>query len=157
MGISEINSIKVNALQGGKIMKENKKSAFWWAGIIFICVGVWLIGLSVFYLATYDKVEGKLNIIKKGRNNNRCVYVTYEYDGKLYEDRGLSSRNLFTMKDGKKYTVYINPDKPEWPKCVDFTFGILSIVFGIVCIKVDAMDKPKDKKYDYTEDTPWLK
>lgn len=138
-------------------MKENKKSAFWWVGILLLCVGIWLIGLNVFYLVAYDKVEGELYITKKGYHNEIHVYVTYEYDGKLYEDRGLSSRNLFTMKDGKKYTVYINPDKPEWPKCVDFTFGILSIVFGIVCIKVDAMDKPKDKKYDYTEDTPWLK
>ncbi len=137
-------------------MKE-KKSAFWWAGILLICIGIYLIGLSVFYLATYDKVEGELYITKKGRDNNIRVCVTYEYDGRLYEKKGLSSRNLFTMKDGKKYTVYINPDKPEWPKCVDFTFGILPIVFGIISLKVDAMDKHKDKKYDYEEDTPWLK
>ncbi len=126
-------------------MKDNKKSAFWWGGVLLLCVGIWLIGLSVFYLVTYDKVEGELYITKKGYDNEIRVYVTYEYEGKLYEDIGLSSRNLFTMKDGKKYTVYINPDKPEWPKCVDFTFGILSIVFGIVLLKVDAMDKPKDK------------
>ncbi|MBE5932884.1 MAG: hypothetical protein E7263_05615 [Lachnospiraceae bacterium] len=138
-------------------MKDNKKSAFWWGGIFLLGVGIWLIGLSVFYLVAYDKVEGELYITKKGYDNEIHVYVTYEYDGKLYEDIGLSSRNLFTMKDGKKYTVYINPDKPEWPKCVDFTFGILSIVFGIGLLKVDAMDKPKNKKYDYAEDTPWLK
>lgn len=138
-------------------MKENKKSAFWWAGIILLCVGIWLIGLNVFYLVTYDKIEGELYITKKGYHNETRVYVTYEYDGKLYEDIGLSSRNLFTMKDGKKYTVYINPDKPEWPKCVDFTFGILPIVFGIVLLKVDSMDKPKDKKHNHLEDTPWLK
>lgn len=137
--------------------EKNKKSAFWWVGVLFICVGIFLIGLSVFYLTTYDKVEGELYITKKGRNNNIRVYVTYEYDGKLYEDIGLSSRNLFTMKDGKKYTVYINPKKPEWPKCVDFTFGILPIVFGIISLKVEAMDKPKNKPQDYGEDPPWLK
>lgn len=137
-------------------MKE-KKGAFWWGGILLICVGILLIGLSVFYLTTYDKVEGELYITKKGRNNNIRVYVSYEYDGKLYEDIGLSSRNLFTMKDGKEYTVYINPDKPERPKCVDFTFGILPIIFGIASLKVDSMDKSKEKKYDYSEDTPWVK
>lgn len=138
-------------------MKDNKKSAFWWGGIFLLGVGIWLIGLSVFYLVAYDKVEGELYITKKGYHNEIRVYVTYEYDGKLYEDVGLSSRNLFTMKDGEKYTIYINPDKPEWPKCVDFTFGILPIVFGIGLLKVDAMDKLKNKKYDYAEDTPWLK
>lgn len=137
--------------------EKNKKSAFWWVGVLFICVGIFLIGLSVFYLTTYDKVEGELYITKKGRNNNIRVYVTYEYDGKLYEDIGLSSRNLFTMKDGEKYTVYINPDKPEWPKCVEFTFGILPIVFGMISLKVDAMDKPKNKQQDYGEDPLWLK
>ena len=136
--------------------EKKKKSAFWWTGVGFLCLGVILIGLSVFYLTVYDKVEGMLYITKKGPNNRTQVYVTYEYDGKLYEDIGLSSRNLFTMKDGKKYSVYINPKKPEWPKCVDFTFGILTIVFGIVSLKVDAMDKPK-KKTNNLDDIPWLK
>ena len=97
--------------------EKKKKSAFWWTGVGFLCLGVILIGLSVFYLTVCDKVEGMLYITKKGPNNRTQVYVTYEYDGKLYEDIGLSSRNLFTMKDGKKYSVYINPKKPEYPKC----------------------------------------
>ena len=52
-------------------------------------------------------MEGELYITKKGYHNEICVYVTYEYDGKHYENIGLSSRNLFTVKDGKKKTANI--------------------------------------------------
>lgn len=110
-------------------MKEDK--IFTRAGILFLLVGLVLIGFSIFYMAAYDKVEGELYVCKTGRNNRWQAYVTYEYKDVFYEDIGLSSYNGFTMKNGKNCTIYINPEKPEWPKVTNFATGTLSALLGI--------------------------
>ena len=115
-------------------MKQDK--IFMGAGIVVVLIGLLLIGFSIFYMATYDKVEGVLDVRKMGRNNRTEAYVTYEYEDVLYEDVGLSSYNAFTMKDGKNCTIYINPEKPEWPKVTNYGFSIILVLFGVAIIKI---------------------
>lgn len=115
-------------------MKHDK--IFTGAGIIVMLIGLILVGFSIFYMATYDKVEGVLDVRKIGRNNRTQAYVTYEYKDVLYEDVGLSSYNAFTMKDGKSCTIYINPEKSEWPKVTNYGFGIILVLFGVATMKV---------------------
>ncbi|MBQ9983005.1 MAG: hypothetical protein IJP29_00285 [Lachnospiraceae bacterium] len=115
-------------------MKQDK--IFIGAGIIVVLIGLVLVGLSIFNMATYDKAEGVLDVRKTGRNNRTKAYVTYEYKDVLYEDVGLSSYNAFTMKDGKNCTIYINPEKPEWPKVTNYGFGIFLVLFGIATVTV---------------------
>lgn len=114
-------------------MKQDK--IFIRAGIVVVLIGLILIGFSIFYMVAYDKAEGVLDVRKMGRNNRTQVYVTYEYKDVLYEDVGLSSYNAFTMKDGKNCTIYINPEKPEWPKVTSYGFGIFLVLFGVATIQ----------------------
>lgn len=115
---------------------NNQDKIFTSAAIFFAAVGLFLIGLSIFYIVSYDKVEGEINIVRYGTNNGKHAHITYEYEGELYEDKGLSSYNGFTMKDGETYTVYVNPDKPESPKVTSFTMGILSLGLGIWVLRI---------------------
>lgn len=123
-------------------MKQER--IFSWVGVICILIGLFLIGLSFFYIATYDKVDGIIDVRKSGPNNRIHARITYEYNDVLYEDIGLSSYNAFTMKDGKKCSVYINPEKPDWPKTTNFVFGIIILLFGIVITKCGGTE-PKNK------------
>ncbi len=116
--------------------KQGQDKIFIGTGIIFSLIGLVLIGFSIFYMTTYDKTEGVLDVRKTGRNNRTQAYVTYEYKDVLYEDVGLSSYNSFTMKDGKNCTIYINPEKPEWPKVTNFGLGIILALFGVATVKV---------------------
>lgn len=126
--------------------KKNADVIFVRVGILFAVIGLILIGLSVFYMVSYDKVEGSLYV---SSNKRKHADITYEYDGKWYEDIGLSSYN-FRMRNGKEYTVYINPDKPESPKCTNFSMGILCLLMGVWSIKVGTPVR-KNKE----EGLPW--
>lgn len=100
--------------------------------LVFMLIGFIIIGVSIHHMVAFDKVETQLVVRTNwdGEGNNRKAYVTYEYDGVIYKDVALGSFNAFTMKDGKGYTVYINPEEPEWPKTTNYTLGILFVVMG---------------------------
>ena len=119
--------------------KKDSSKAFIWIGALFVVVGLVLIGFSIFYIAKYDRVEGIIDVQKRGAHNRKEAYITYEYNGELYEDIGLSSFNAFTMKDGKECTVYINPKKPDEPKSTNFIISIISILIGLLSIKAYFM------------------
>nr|MBQ8253712.1 hypothetical protein [Lachnospiraceae bacterium] len=130
-------------LYGKRSNKEKKDSskAFIWGGMLFVVVGLLLIGFSVFYITTYDRVDGVVDVRKTGGRNRKVAYVTYEYNGELYEDKGLSYFNAFTMKDGKECAVYIKAEESEEPKTTYFAISILSILMGILLIKAYYMQK----------------
>lgn len=126
----------------GKMPNKDKKDssrAFIWGGILFVVVGLVLIGFSVFYITTYDRVEGIIDVQKRGAHNRKVAYITYEYEDEHYEDIGLSSFNAFTMKDGKECVVYINSEKPDEPKTTYFGISIFTILMGIFLIKAYYM------------------
>ena len=122
--------------------KKNTDVIFFRVGILFAVIGLVFIGLSVFYMISYDKVEGSLYV---SSNKRKHADITYEYDGKLYENIGLSSYN-FRMRNGKVYTVYINPDKPEIPKCTNFAMGTLCLMMGGWLIKVGTPVRKSKKE-----------
>lgn len=119
--------------------KKDSSKAFIWIGALFVVVGLVLIGFSIFYIAKYDKVEGIIDVQKRGVRNRKVAHITYEYNDELYEDIGLSSFNAFTMKDGKECTVYISPKKPDDPKSTNFVISIISILIGLLSIKAYFM------------------
>ncbi len=126
----------------GKMPNKEKKDssrAFIWGGTLFVVVGLVLIGFSIFYIATYDRVEGIIDVQKTGAHNRKEAYITYEYDDEFYEDIGLSGFNAFTMKDGKGCAVYINSEKPDEPKTTYFGISIFTILMGIFLIKAYYM------------------
>lgn len=128
-------------LYGKMTNKEKKDSsrAFIWGGTLFVVVGLVLIGFSIFYIATYDRVEGIIDVRKTGAHNRKEAYITYEYDDELYEDIGLSSFNAFAMKDGKECAVYINSEKPDEPKTTYFGISFFTMLMGIFLIKAYYM------------------
>ncbi len=108
--------------------EKEKKKAFGLVGLIFILIGTVLIIQSVFCIATYDKCEGELYVTKK--SGKQIAYITYEYDGRLYENIALSYHNAFTMKNGKTCTVYISSDSPDKPKTTTFGLAVFVVMTG---------------------------
>lgn len=116
------------------MMNENeKKKAFGLVGLIFILIGSGLIIYSFFCIATYDKCEGELYVTKK--NGKQIAYITYEYDGRIYENIALPYYNAFTMKDGKTCTVYISSDSPDKPKTTIWGLGVFTVLIGMFALK----------------------
>ena len=103
------------------------------AGVLLILTGVLLAALSVFYIASYDSVQGELYVTK--RNKKQTAYITYEYDGRIYEDVALSYHNAFTMKNGKQCTVYISSDKPDEPETTMFGLSAFVALVGAFAFK----------------------
>ena len=121
-------------------MKEKK--IFKWTGVIVTLIGIFLIALSIFYIAAYDKVKGELYVTK--RNGRQTAYITYEYDSMTYEDKALSSYNAFTMKNGKTCTVYISSDSPDEPKATNFGLGVFFVLIGIFTLKAGGSKTEED-------------
>ncbi len=98
-----------------------------------VIAAIALTGYDIYKLTHYERVESKVvNVLR--RSNGRHAHVTYEYDGKLYEDIALSYYDAFTMKTGKKLTVLINPAKPEKPHTTMFFMDVLLLLMGYLCI-----------------------
>ena len=115
-------------------MNENeKKKAFGLVGLIFILIGSGLIIYSFFCIAIYDKCEGELYVTTKGRN--QIAYITYEYDGRIYENIAVPYYNAFTMKNGKTCTVYISSDSPDKPKTTIWGLGVFTVLIGMFALK----------------------
>lgn len=126
-------------------MKNNdNKKLFIVIGCLFIFIGFALLVGSVYVQTQYEKVDSTLTI-HYGRKNRKTAYVEYYYNDVHYSDKGLNSFNGFTMKDGKTYTVYINPEKPDQPHAVSYTFAIVLIGFGALAVgcvrKVNSREK----------------
>lgn len=112
-----------------------KKNVFLIAGIVFVLFGLFLTGLSAYDLSTKEKVTAKVSV-KHGHKNSRYAAVSYDYNGVAYTDKGLSSFNAFTMKDGKDMTILIDPEKPDEPTTTNWGLGVVFVLFGGVAVWV---------------------
>ena len=119
-----------------------KKNIFRFGGAVFTFIGVILIVLSIFYIVSYDKCEGELYVTKK--NGKQIAYITYEYDGRLYENIALSYHNAFTMKNGNTCTVYISSDNPDKPKTTIWGLGVFTVLIGIFVSKTGGSETEID-------------
>ena len=137
-----------NPLQGStqKIFKEQmmKKNLFIWAGALFIIIGLLLGSLDIYKQLNYEKVDAVLSIKYTGAKGTRKeASVSYDYNGVTFENKGLSSYNGFTMKNGGNYTVYIDPDKPDKPKTVSYVLEIVAVSCGIASVIIGIRNRKK--------------
>lgn len=122
---------------------KNDDKFFLIIGVLLIIAAIALTGYDIYKLTHYERVESKVvNVLR--RSNGRHAHVTYEYDGKLYEDIALSYYDAFTMKTGKKHTVLINPAKPEKPHTTMFFMDVLLFLMGYLCM-LPGLKKNNDK------------
>ena len=98
-------------------------------GIIVLLVGLFATGMDIYQMSNYERVESTL-VVKQKYRKGYTAYASYEYNGVEYEDKGLSYYNAFFMKDGKKFTVLINPGKPEKPCTTSFALNMLAVILG---------------------------
>lgn len=110
-----------------------KERSFLIVGIAFILIALVLGGLDVYHSTHFEKVEAQLFVVHNQSSGKRA-HVHYEYKGVKYEDKALSSYNAFTMKNGKAYTVLIDPKKPDVPHTTSFALDIMFLVIGVVCV-----------------------
>lgn len=93
---------------------------FFISGISVIIVGIAIKKSNEEFMKTAEKTEGVISNIetytnynrsKKRNETNHTVYVTYEVDGKTYENVRLSYYTS-SMYVGKGITLYYNPQNP---------------------------------------------
>lgn len=112
---------------------------------MFIIVGGLLLFKDIHASRNYVKTESVITLYRTVKNEKKAK-VTYEYDGKKYEDKTIDSYNGFTMKDGKNYTVYINPEKPDQPVTVSYALDVVFVGMGVFAMVVAI--KGKNKRID---------
>ena len=110
-----------------------KKRNFLIVGIALILIALGLGALDLYHVTQYEKVEAQLVVVRKNSSGKKA-HVSYEYQGVKYEDKALSSYNAFTMKNGKTYTVLIDPKNPDTPHATSFTLEILFFAFGVISV-----------------------
>lgn len=96
-------------------------------------------GLDIYRLFTFEKVDAAVEVYRSPKGKK--ARVTYEYGGEIYEDYVLSSYNAFTMKNGKKMTVLIDPAKPENPHVTNFAMETLFLLGGVLILYGELKQK----------------
>ncbi len=122
-------------LAKGITKKSNKKSVFSIIGIILVLLALVLIGKDAYHVINYEHVESTLKVVRKPQRGYKA-YASYEYKGKKYEDIVLSSYNGVIMKDGKSFTLLIDPANPDQPQTTSFFLDALFMISGVACVIV---------------------
>ncbi|HBZ53430.1 MAG TPA: hypothetical protein DEO82_06620 [Eubacterium sp.] len=115
------------------VKKSDKNRTVLIVGIVLILVATVLFGFDVYKSVKLEHVESSMKVIHKPKKGKKA-YVTYDYQGERYEDKVLSYYNAFVMKNGKKFTVLIDPAKPDEPKTTNYAIDVLVMFFGVVCV-----------------------
>lgn len=103
------------------------------AGIVFIIIAI-IIGITLGSkqktMVLTDAVITQIIREKHGDDISHYVYINYQYDGELYEDRQL---NYYTssMYEGKYIEIYVNPDNPNEIMGKN-EVTVLVVVFGAI-------------------------
>ncbi len=121
---------------------ESRKIIFI-AGIVLIALGVICAIWNIIKISRMDAVSAEYTIeeyVHKGRKG-KTAYVSYEYDNVQYDKIGLHSFNAFTMKDGKKTTVYLMPSHPDSPNVLSFEWVVIFLIFGGAAVFVTKKNK----------------
>ena len=66
-----------------------------------------------------------------GTGNGTHAIVRYTYNGENYES-ALNTYNAFTMKEGKKLNVYINPKRPDLPSGTSRAMSVFAAAIGMI-------------------------
>lgn len=117
-------------------------------GIITILIGGYILYGNINAINNYDQVTASV-VVKTEHNtsssDNHDAYVTYSYDGILYENVKLGSYDSTKMATGKRITLYVNPDNPGSPYYVEWIMGPIALVCGVAAIAWGISIKPKDE------------
>lgn len=132
-------------------------------GLILITVGVITLVFGTRFkeksvsvnavISDIEKVETS-NTNHKNRRYKQRIYVTYEFDGKIYEDQRLlsSSRSDYV---GKELTLLVNRSDPEdvrretelyLASIIVFSLAPVFLVIGAVAIIIDLRQGGRKKK-----------
>lgn len=101
---------------------KNKNKRGYSTPIIFMVMGIFFIIGGIFWFKlSYDfkekavQIYGEITRIEAYRDSDdeihHAVYVTYEYEGNLYEEVRLNSYSS-SMSKGKRISLYCDPDDP---------------------------------------------
>lgn len=132
-------------LAKGIVKKSNKKRVFLFIGIILVLISMILFGKDIYHVIHFDHIESTLKVTHKPQKGYKA-YASYEYQGKQYEDKVLSSYNGFVMKNGKSYTILIDPEKPDQPQTTSFSLDTLFLISGVACVIAGLKDIQRKEK-----------
>ena len=102
-------------------------------GLFFMLAGVIMGVVDIWRVINYDRVDAtlyKVYLDNGNENQRRAIIAGYEYDGEEYGGIILSGGGPLMMKDGKSYTVLIDPDDPEEVFYPSYLLEIISIGCG---------------------------
>ena len=102
-------------------------------GAFFVIAGL-IMGIGdIWRVINYDRVDAtlyKVYLDNGNENQRRAIIAGYEYDGEEYGGIVLGGSGPLFMKDGKAYTVLIDPDNPEEVFYPSYLLEIICISFG---------------------------
>ena len=88
---------------------------FTFVGIVMLVAGIFWCVSTLNFMKTAVKISGRITDIEVYRSTGgeirHSVYVTYEYNGKQYENVPIPSYSS-RMAVGKEISLYCNPDDP---------------------------------------------
>ena len=102
-------------------------------GLFFMLAGVIMGVVDIWRVINYDRVDAtlyKVYLDNGNENQRRAIIAGYEYDGEESGGSVLGGGGPLMMKDGKSYTVLIDPDKPEEVFYPSYLLEIISIGCG---------------------------
>lgn len=133
-------------------MKSIFKNVIFVVGCLALVVSSLLIMKDIAFMMNAEQVDCEIVEIEKyhsGTTSHHNVYVSYTYDGKLY-DKVYLRTYVAGMYEGKNIKIYCNPDNPEEISLgvAEFSVYFLPIVFGIIAICIGIFKIHKVKKID---------
>ncbi len=88
---------------------------FTFVGVVMLAAGIFWFVSTLQFMETAVEISGRITDIESYRGTNReirhSVFVTYEYNGKQYENVPINSYSS-RMAVGKEISLYCNPDDP---------------------------------------------
>ncbi len=113
-------------------MRKDAK-IFLTVGLFFKLAGVIMGVVDIWRVINYDRVDAtlyKVYLDNGNENQRRAIIAGYEYGGEEYGGIVLGGGGPLMMKDGKAYTVLIDPDDPEEVFYPSYLLEIISIGCG---------------------------
>lgn len=109
-----------------KTEKTSSYLPFIMVSVIFTIIGIALLIKGIIFYHNAESVKAQIVSVQeyytttkdsrgnRHRERHEEVYVTYEYNGKLYSNVLLGSVNLLTKKvEGDTINIYVNSKNPE--------------------------------------------
>lgn len=115
--------------------KKASGKVFVIVGLLFICLGMAGYYYSYKMKTDYDSVPAVITWVGKNGSDDTKAYVAYTYNDRPYES-ALDYYNSFTMKKGRKITVYIDPEYPDAPEVPVKGLSTFIALMGLVAFGV---------------------